>query len=157
MPCTVPLTRRTVVPVNLSGRVLMALTLLQSIRWSAQKAFAERVLLLDENRLLFEQNNESNCRQSTRSTVVGKAKVMSYEDIVEAQTKRDAKEAVPVKGKRGPKRKSSAPVLAEAKSTRKSEVEVAILLIRMKLKHRAWGITVLFYNSHDTLEHFLVP
>jgi len=91
MPCTVPLTRRTVVPVNLSGRVLMALTLLQSIRWSAQKAFAERVLLLDENRLLFEQNNESNCRQSTRSTVVGK---------------RDAKEIVAVKGKRGPKRKS---------------------------------------------------
>ena len=45
------------------------------------------------------QNNESNCRQSTRSTVVGKAKVMSYEDIVEAQAKRDAKEAAVVKGK----------------------------------------------------------
>jgi hypothetical protein len=58
--------------------------------------------------------------------VVGKAKVMSYEDIVEAQAKRDAKEAVVVKGKRGrPKRKSSAPVLVEAKRTRKSEVEAA--------------------------------
>ena len=45
------------------------------------------------------QNNESNCRQSTRSTVVGKAKVMNYEDIVEAQAKRDAKEAAMVKGK----------------------------------------------------------
>jgi hypothetical protein len=89
-----------------------------------EKAFAERALL-DENRLLFEQNNESNCRQSTRSTVVGKAKVMSYEDIVEAQTKRDAKEAVPVTGKGGRKRKSSAPVVAEAKRTRKSEEEVA--------------------------------
>jgi hypothetical protein len=44
------------------------------------------------------QNNERNCRQSTRSTVVGKAKVMSYEDIVEAQAKRDAKEAAVVKG-----------------------------------------------------------
>jgi hypothetical protein len=29
--------------------------------------------------------------------VVGKAKVMSYEDIVEAQAKRDAKEAAVVK------------------------------------------------------------
>ena len=36
------------------------------------------------------------------SIVVGKAKVMSYDDIVEAQAKCDAKEVV-VKGKRGPK------------------------------------------------------
>jgi hypothetical protein len=57
--------------------------------------------------------------------VVGKSKVMSYDDIVEAQAKRDAKDAAVVKGKRGPKRKSSAPMLAEAKRTRKSEVEVA--------------------------------
>ena len=40
----------------------------------------------------FEQNNESNCHQSTQSTVVEKVKVMSYEDIVEAQAKRDAKD-----------------------------------------------------------------
>jgi hypothetical protein len=38
--------------------------------------------------------------------------------------KRDAKEAVLVKGKPGSKRKSSAPVVTEAKRTRKSEVEV---------------------------------
>ena len=44
--------------------------------------------------------------------------------MVEAQAKRDAKEVV-VKGKRGPKRKSSTPLEAEAKRTRKSEVEVA--------------------------------
>jgi hypothetical protein len=83
-------------------------------------------LLLDENRLLFEQNNESNCRQSTRSTLAGKAKVMSYESIFEAQAKRDAKEASVVKkGRRGLKRRSSAHILAEAKWTLKSEVEVA--------------------------------
>lgn len=52
-------------------------------------------------------------------------KVMSCEDIVEAQAKRDTKEASVVKGKRGLKCKSSAPILAEAKRTRKSEVEVA--------------------------------
>jgi hypothetical protein len=49
---------------------------LQKLANAAEKAFAERALLLDENRLLFEQNNESNCCQSTRSTVVGKAKMM---------------------------------------------------------------------------------
>ena len=97
---------------------------LQKLANAAQKAFAERAPLQDENRLLFEQNNESTCRRSTRSTVVGKAKVMSYEDIVEAQAKRDAKEAVAVKGKRGRKRKCSVP-RADAKKTRRSEVEVA--------------------------------
>ena len=56
--------------------------------------------------------------------MVGKAKVMSYEDIVKAQAKHDAKEAVPVKGKRGQKRKRSAPVVVEAKRARKSEVEI---------------------------------
>ncbi len=50
---------------------------------------------------------------------------MSYEDIVEAQAKRDAKEAAVVKGKRGRKRKAAAPEETQAKRTRKSEMEVA--------------------------------
>lgn len=98
---------------------------LRKLANAAEKAFAERALLLDENRLLFQQNNERESRQSTRSTVVGKAKVMSREDIVEAQAKRDAKEAAVVKGKPGRKRKASAPVEAPAKRARKSELEVA--------------------------------
>jgi hypothetical protein len=67
---------------------------LQKFANAAQKSFAECAILLDENRLLLEQNNESNCRQSTRSTVVWKAKVISYKDIVEAQAKRDAEDAI---------------------------------------------------------------
>jgi len=67
---------------------------LQKLGTAAKRAFAECALLLDENRLLFEQNNEARSRISAKSTVVGKAKVMSYEDIVEAQKKRDAKDAV---------------------------------------------------------------
>jgi hypothetical protein len=51
---------------------------------------------------------------------------MSYEDIVKAQAKRDAKEAAVVKGKRGRKRKSSVSVAAPAKRPRKSELEVAM-------------------------------
>ncbi|KAH7065083.1 hypothetical protein B0J12DRAFT_693463 [Macrophomina phaseolina] len=98
---------------------------MQKLANAAQKSFAECSLLLDENRVLFEQNNESNCRKSARSTKVGEAKVMSYAEIVEAQAKRDAKEATARNGKRGRKRKGSAPMLVEAKRTRRSEVEVA--------------------------------
>ena len=59
--------------------------------------------------------------------VLGKAKVMSYEDIEEARAKRAAKEAQETagKGKRGRKRKSPAPAGAKAKKARRSEVEVA--------------------------------
>jgi hypothetical protein len=55
----------------------------------------------DENRLLFQQNKESKCRKSTKSAMAGKAKVRSYEDIVEAQAKRAAKEAVEEVAKEG--------------------------------------------------------
>jgi hypothetical protein len=40
---------------------------------------------------------------------------MSHEDIVEAQAKRDAKDAVPVKGKLGRKRKNPVTWVAEVK------------------------------------------
>jgi hypothetical protein len=52
---------------------------------------------------------------STKSTVVGRAKVMSYEDIMETQKKHDAKEANkkeanPIRGaQRGRKRKRPEP------------------------------------------------
>jgi hypothetical protein len=50
---------------------------------------------------------------------------MSYKDILEAQAKRDTKEAAVVEGKPSRKRKGSTPVAAQAKRTRRSEVEVA--------------------------------
>jgi hypothetical protein len=62
---------------------------LQTLSCATERVFAERALLLEENRILFEQNNEKTCRQSSGLTVLGHAKVMSYEDIVEAQKKRD--------------------------------------------------------------------
>lgn len=71
---------------------------LQKLADAAQVSFAERALLYDENRLLFQQNNES---KSSKSTVVGKAKVRNYEDIVEAQAKRAARETVEEVAKEG--------------------------------------------------------
>ena len=59
----------------------------------AENAFTDRAILLDENLLLFEQNNEKATRKSIRAIVVGSTRVMSYEDIIEAQKQRDIKEA----------------------------------------------------------------
>jgi hypothetical protein len=54
---------------------------IQKIANAAENAFAEREILLDENLLLFEQNNDKSVRQSIKATVVGSARVLSYEDI----------------------------------------------------------------------------
>jgi len=91
---------------------------------AAENAFADRAILLDENLLLFEQNNEKATRKSIRATVVGSARVMSYEDIVEAQKQRDIKEAAAevTRGRRS-KRNPAAQVLG--KRSRGQELEEA--------------------------------
>ena len=60
---------------------------------AAEEAFADRAILRDRTELLIEQNNERKTRLSVRSTVVGSARVMSYEDIVEARRKREIKDS----------------------------------------------------------------
>ena len=57
---------------------------LEKLLNAAQISFAERALLEDDNQLLVKQNDEAKRRRSTKSTVLGKAKVMSYEDLAEA-------------------------------------------------------------------------
>ena len=73
---------------------------------AAQISFAEHTLLHNQNQFLT-RNNEAKVRRSTKLVILGKAKVMSYEDIEEARAKRAAKE-VKGKEKRGEKRKSAA-------------------------------------------------
>lgn len=71
-------------------------------------SFAERALLEDDNQLLVKQNDEAKHRRSTKSTVLEKAKMMSYEDLEAARAKRARKEeAVTSKGARGWKQKST--------------------------------------------------
>jgi hypothetical protein len=53
----------------------------QKLSHAAQISFAERALLHDQNQMLTRMNNEAKVRRSTRSVVLGKAKVMSFEDI----------------------------------------------------------------------------
>jgi hypothetical protein len=43
--------------------------------------------------LLFEQKNEKTTHTSIKATIVGTGKVLSYKDIIEAQQKRNIKEA----------------------------------------------------------------
>ena len=67
-------------------------------------------LLQDQNRFLLKTNNEARVRRSTRSIVLGKAKVMSYKDLEETRARREAKDkATASKGKRGHKHKSPTP------------------------------------------------
>jgi hypothetical protein len=99
---------------------------LQKLANAAEKAFADRALLLDENRLLFEQNNEKTTRLSMRATVVGTAKVMSYKEIVEAREKSVIKETkVPKQPQRGYKRQATAAMGDGYKRRRLEEAEKA--------------------------------
>ncbi len=94
----------------------------QKLANAAGKAFADRAILLDENRLLFEQNNEKTARLSIRSTVTGTAKVMTYDGIIEAQRKRDVKEAITT-GAKQRNRKRQNPPTGERKRSRAEDLE----------------------------------
>jgi hypothetical protein len=78
---------------------------------------------------LFEQNDEAKCRQSAKSTIEGKAKVISYKAIEIVQAKRAlmeaAKAGAAAKGKRDRKRKSLVQEAAKARKAQSSEVQVA--------------------------------
>ncbi|OBT48116.1 hypothetical protein VE00_01033 [Pseudogymnoascus sp. WSF 3629] len=74
---------------------------------------------VDEDRIQFLTtiNDEAKVQRSTKSLVLGKAKVMSYEDLEEARAKHANKEAAKEakgKGKRGRKCKSATSEVDEA-------------------------------------------
>jgi hypothetical protein len=70
-------------------------------------------------------NNKAKVRRSTKSVVLRKAKVMSFEDIEEAQATCAAKEVIKGKGKRGRKRKSAALDADEPEAEAEAEPEMA--------------------------------
>ena len=80
----------------------------QKLANAVQISFAERALLHDHNQFLNRINDEAKVRRLTKSVVLGRAKVMSYEDIEEARATRAAKKVIEGKGKRGRKRKIAA-------------------------------------------------
>ncbi|PVH90900.1 hypothetical protein DM02DRAFT_546905, partial [Periconia macrospinosa] len=60
----------------------------QKLANAAQISFAKCTLLQDQNQFLYKINSEANVRRSTRKVVLGKAKVMSFEDLEDARTNR---------------------------------------------------------------------
>lgn len=84
---------------------------IQKLASAARISFAERALLQDHNRFLFKINNEAKVRRSTKSVVLGKAKVMSYEDLEAARVKRAVKERDAASKKDGRGRKRKGPTL----------------------------------------------
>jgi len=89
---------------------------IQKFANAAQICFAERALQRDQIRFLKKVNNKAKVRRSTKSLVLGKAKVISYKDLEEARAKRAAKDVAKAKGKgkRGRKPKSAVPEVKEA-------------------------------------------
>ena len=80
----------------------------QKLASAAERSFAKETLLQEQTRFLSRINNEAKIHRSTRSVVLGKAKVMSYEDLEEARATRAAKEksdTTTVKRKGGRKRR----------------------------------------------------
>ncbi|KAF4633611.1 hypothetical protein G7Y89_g4502 [Cudoniella acicularis] len=84
---------------------------LQKCTKAFQKSSTQSILQEDRIKFLTTINNEAKVRRATQSLVLGKAKVISYEDLEAARakrTERDAAQEAKGKGKRGRKRKSTA-------------------------------------------------
>ena len=103
----------------------------QKLTNATQMSFAKGALQQYQIQFLTTINNEAKVRRSTNSVVLGKAKVMSYEDLVAKRAEREAKEQnkVKVKGKRKCDRKRKSPEEAgapelKAKVARMSETQV---------------------------------
>ena len=74
---------------------------LQKLTKAGQASIARGALQQEQIEFLHEINNEAKARRTTKSHVLGKAKVMSYEDLEAARAKRKEKEA----GKSGKQRR----------------------------------------------------
>jgi hypothetical protein len=96
---------------------------LQKFLHATEKAFADRSLLNDENESLVKQNDEKRVRQNTKVKVIdqGSAKIMSYEDVVEAVQKR----AAVASGKK-PKKATATKRKAAAKISAKRGCPIAV-------------------------------
>jgi hypothetical protein len=60
---------------------------------AAERTFAERELLKVQNRNLMQQNNEKKARKQVKERKIGDAKVMSFDDVLEAKRLRERSEA----------------------------------------------------------------
>ncbi|ORX91771.1 hypothetical protein BCR34DRAFT_581358 [Clohesyomyces aquaticus] len=89
--------------------------LVQKLANAAEMSFAQQALDQDQIQHLTKINDESKSRRKTKSDILGKARVMSYEDIEAARAKRAEQEASKeAKGKRKPGRPKRVTLEADA-------------------------------------------
>jgi hypothetical protein len=69
---------------------------IQKLASATKVSFAAQALLKDRNQFLLKINREAKVRRSTKSLVLGKAKVISFKDLKEARAKRAKKGQVSV-------------------------------------------------------------
>ena len=87
---------------------------LQKLTKGAQISIARGALQQERIRSLLKTNDEAKVRRATKSLVLGKAKVMSYEDLVEARAKRAEKDARKTAKKQRRKRSGGQEVVPDA-------------------------------------------
>jgi hypothetical protein len=90
-----------------------------------RNAFADRALLTDKNTLLFEQNCKRQRWKTTKSTIVGTAKVMSYIELLHEIQEKDKAEALTeaTRGRRKSKRNKRTPTQVLGKRSRSKVLE----------------------------------
>lgn len=89
---------------------------LQKLTKGAQTSIARGALQQERIRSLLKTNDEAKVRRTTKSLVLGKAKVMSYGDLVEARAKRAEKDARKIAKKQRRKRSGGQEVVPDATS-----------------------------------------
>jgi hypothetical protein len=98
---------------------------IQKIVNAAEQSLTGCTLLQEENQALIIQNREKKIRKSTKATKVGTAKIMSYEDIVQAKAKRDEK-LDKTTSQKAQKQKDSAKPVAEPVKKPPYQVELEV-------------------------------
>jgi len=87
---------------------------LQKLTKGAQTSIARGALQQERIRSLLKTNDEAKVRRTTKSLVFGRAKVMSYEDLVEARAKRAGKDVRKAAKKQRRKRSGGQEVVPDA-------------------------------------------
>lgn len=90
----------------------------QKVTTAAQTFLAKNALLEDRNEFLTNINDERKVRRSSKSEILGKARVMSYEDLEKARAERAIKEAVK-EAKKGAKKVKKVATAGNGKRSRK--------------------------------------
>lgn len=80
---------------------------IQKVLNATKNLFVERSLLPQWNQELFRQNTEKCFRQNTKSSVIEKAKIMEYEDIIAAKRRRRKEERSRPLKQRKPRKSAS--------------------------------------------------